>query len=57
MYEQQIIPAKKQGLSACVYVQLSDVEDEVNGIMTYDRKVLKADKNTFLSINGKLKNE
>lgn len=57
LYEQQIIPAKKQGLSACVYVQLSDVEDEVNGIMTYDRKVLKADKNTFLSINGKLKNE
>lgn len=31
-----------QGLSAAVYTQLSDIEEEVNGIMTYDRKMLKA---------------
>ncbi len=30
-----------QGLSAAVYTQVSDVEEEVNGIMTYDRKVCK----------------
>jgi beta-galactosidase/beta-glucuronidase len=33
----------KQGLSAAVYTQLSDVEDEVNGLVTYDRKVCKVD--------------
>ncbi len=31
------------GLSATVYTQLSDVEDEVNGLLTYDREVLKLD--------------
>ena len=31
----------KQGLSAAVYTQLSDVEEEVNGLVTYDRKVVK----------------
>ena len=29
------------GLSAAVYTQLSDVEDELNGLLTYDRKVVK----------------
>ncbi|MDY4609420.1 MAG: glycoside hydrolase family 2 TIM barrel-domain containing protein [Sphaerochaetaceae bacterium] len=41
LYEQRIIPAKARGLAATVYTQLSDVEDEVNGFLTYDRKVLK----------------
>ena len=36
-----IIPAIPKGLSASVYTQLSDVEDEVNGLLTYDRKVIK----------------
>jgi len=39
LYEQQIHPAA--GLCAAVYTQLSDVEDETNGIMTYDRRVVK----------------
>ena len=30
-----------QGLSAAIYTQLSDVEDELNGLLTYDRKVEK----------------
>jgi hypothetical protein len=34
------------GLSATVYTQLSDVEDEVNGLLTYDREVLKIDPAT-----------
>ena len=29
---------KKKGLAGAVYTQLSDVEEEVNGIMTYDRR-------------------
>ena len=30
-----------EGLAAAVYTQVSDIEDEVNGILTYDRKVDK----------------
>ena len=41
LYREQIIPAWKQGLAAAVYTQLSDVEDELNGLVTYDRKVVK----------------
>ena len=41
LYEDQIAPAKAAGLAACVYTQLCDVENELNGIMTYDRKVAK----------------
>ena len=41
LFQGQIAPAVKQGLAAAVYTQLSDVEDELNGIMTYDRQVVK----------------
>ena len=43
LYEKQIRPAKEKGLAAAVYTQLSDVEDEVNGLVTYDRKVVKTE--------------
>ena len=32
---------KNKGLCATVYTQLSDVEDETNGLLTYDRKEMK----------------
>ena len=32
-----------EGLSAAVYTQLTDIEEEVNGLLTYDRKVSKLD--------------
>ena len=41
LYAEQIAPAVLKGLCAAVYTQLSDVEDETNGMITYDRKVLK----------------
>ncbi|MEG1633658.1 MAG: glycoside hydrolase family 2 TIM barrel-domain containing protein [Oscillospiraceae bacterium] len=41
LYDGQIRPAVKAGLAACVYTQLSDVEDEQNGLITYDRAVIK----------------
>ena len=41
LYDEQILPAVKQGLCAAVYTQLSDVEDETNGLTSYDRKQLK----------------
>jgi len=41
LYQNEIRPAKRQGLAAAVYTQLSDVEDELNGLVTYDRKIVK----------------
>ena len=56
LYREQIIPLKKDGLRACVYTQLSDVETERNGLLTWDRKVLKADAGKLLALNEELKN-
>lgn len=41
LYEKQVLPLIEKGLSGVVYTQLSDVEEEVNGLVTYDRKVVK----------------
>ena len=41
LYRNEIIPLIKEGLCASVYTQVSDVEDETNGLLSYDRKVLK----------------
>ena len=37
----QLLPLKEQGLSGGVYTQLSDIEEEVNGLVTYDRRIVK----------------
>ena len=50
LYADQIVPARRQGLSAAVYTQLTDVEDELNGLVTYDRKVVKVPVPTLKSI-------
>ena len=50
LYSEEIKPAYKQGLAAAVYTQLTDVEDEVNGLITYDRKVVKILPETMRSI-------
>ena len=42
LHRHQLAPAVVRGLSATVYTQLSDIEDEVNGLLTYDREELKA---------------
>ena len=54
MYERDIISAKKKGLAAAIYTQLSDVEDELNGLVTYDRKVIKMDRDKILEMSKKL---
>jgi len=41
LYKQQVIPQIESGLSVLVYTQLTDVEDEINGLITYDRKIDK----------------
>lgn len=43
LYRQEIIPAVEKGLCGAVYTQLSDVEDETNGLYSYDRRVCKVD--------------
>jgi beta-galactosidase/beta-glucuronidase len=40
---QKLEPLVRQGLAAAIYTQTTDVEGEVNGLMTYDRKVIKYD--------------
>ena len=44
MYRSMVLPAIKEGLCGCVYTQVSDVEEEINGLYTYDREVCKVDK-------------
>ena len=41
LYEDEILPLKQKGLCGAVLTQLSDVEDETNGLLTYDRKIRK----------------
>lgn len=55
LFEEQIIPNIKKGLSATVYTQLSDVEDEINGLVTYDRRVVKISPEKLKALNGKIK--
>ena len=49
-----VLPQLKNGLSALVYTQVSDVEDEVNGLFTYDRAALKPDAAAVRSVNEAL---
>ncbi len=44
LYKDEVLPLVKAGISALVYTQLTDIEDETNGIVSYDRRVYKLDK-------------
>ena len=55
LYEREVLPAVPRGLCASVYTQLSDVEDELNGLMTYDRRVVKLDADEVRELNERLK--
>ena len=54
LHEKQIIPNIKKGLSATVYTQVSDVEFEVNGILSYDRELVKIDEDVIRELNAKM---
>lgn len=41
LFKQTIAPLIKQGLCGAVYTQVSDIEEEVNGLLTYDREICK----------------
>ena len=50
LYMEQIVPCVEKGLSAAVYTQVSDVEDETNGLRTYDRAIEKVTPAEMLPI-------
>ena len=52
-----ILPQLGRGLSALVYTQLTDVEDEVNGLFTYDRTAIKPDAAAVRAVNEALEAE
>ncbi len=54
LHEKQVIPAIKKGLSATVYTQVSDVEFEVNGMLSYDREIIKLDEDVVRELNAKM---
>lgn len=54
LMEKTVLPAVRRGISATVYTQLSDIEEETNGIYTYDRKVCKLDPDTVRQFNRRL---
>jgi hypothetical protein len=57
LYRTRILPKVKEGLCATIYTQVSDVEDEINGFLTYDRKVCKADAEAMQKIAAELQSE
>ncbi|MBR5545514.1 MAG: glycoside hydrolase family 2 [Clostridia bacterium] len=57
LYENQIVPAVSKGLCATVYTQLTDVEDELNGVLTYDRRIVKLPYEQLKRLNKRLMGE
>jgi len=55
LYRNEIIPMIQKGLCAAVMTQVSDVEDETNGMLTYDRQVVKPDVETMAKLAEDLK--
>ncbi|HEY9122036.1 MAG TPA: hypothetical protein VIM80_03485 [Brevefilum sp.] len=55
MLEDQLIPLIPKGLAAAIYTQTTDVETEVNGYLTYDRKLEKMDRSALRELHQKLK--
>ena len=53
-YADMLIDLIGDGFAAAIYTQTTDVEVEVNGLMTYDRKVIKLDMDRLNAINTKV---
>lgn len=54
LIEEEIFPNVARGLSTAIYTQVSDIETEINGVMTYDREVVKIDPDTIRALNREL---
>lgn len=57
LFVNDIVNNIKNGLAGCIYTQVSDVEDETNGLFTYDRQVLKVKKEMMLKIKQMIDKE
>ena len=55
-YAEELKQLIRQGFSAAVYTQTTDVEVEVNGLMTYDRKLVKIDEERVKKVNQEICN-
>lgn len=55
LYENELLPLVKEGLSAAVYTQVSDVEDETNGLLSFDRAVMKISPEEFSDLSERIK--
>ena len=55
LYMDQVVPCVERGLCAAIYTQVSDVEDETNGLLTYDRKVEKMTPEEMLPVADALR--
>lgn len=54
LYLEKLLPLIDKGLCACVYTQVSDVEEEINGLVTYDRKKIKIPVERMKRINERI---
>ena len=54
LYRKHILPAIPKGLCAAIYTQVSDVEEEINGLLTYDRQVTKPDEEDMRCLSEEL---
>ena len=54
LYLQKLKPLIGKGLCGCIYTQVSDVEEEINGLVTYDRKVIKIPVAVMAEINAEI---
>ena len=54
LWKRDVLPNIESGLSASVYTEVSDVEDETNGLLTYDREVLKVRAEKITALNRQL---
>ena len=52
-FNRDVVENIPKGLSASIYTQLSDVEDELNGFVTFDREVVKFDTDKIKAIISK----
>ena len=57
LYLKKLKPLIKKGLCACVYTQVSDVEEEINGLITFDRKVIKMPIEEMKKLNDEINKE
>jgi len=54
LYQNKVLPAIRKGLCGAICTQVSDVEDEINGFLTYDRKICKAEEKAMTELANRL---